>query len=478
MNKKLLIAVTIIGLLLAGSLCAGASSYYVGSRYSDVYHYTGCYYVDNIKYDNLIYFSTPNQAINAGYRACKVCSPPTWSDPPLPITGYISISSNPSGASIYLDYSYKGTTPITLEDVTTGSHNVKLKKSGYSDIYKTVTVYEDTTTSISETLVMETGAISISSNPSGVKVYLDNLFKGSTPITLKDVTTGTHTIKLVKSGYDDFSDSVTVISGRTEYVSETLVMKTGAISISSNPDGADVYLDNLFKGSTPITLKDVTTGTHTVKLIKSGYNDFSDSVTVISGRTEYISETLVMKTGAINIYSNPSGAEIYVNGDYVGTTPNTIHNLTQSSYKIKLTKSGFNDISKTITVNPDQTTYVSESLSIQTGDISISSNPSGADVYLDDTYTGITPLKIETSVGRHQITFSKPNYYDITEVVYVIENETIEISPYLTTFETPTEEAVTEMEQKHDRYQTLLNKPSIFFSKLFQFLSGKTYNSV
>ena len=84
MNKKLLFAVIIVGLVLASSVGVTASEYFVGSKNSDVYHYPGCHYVDRIYPDNLVYFDTVEDAINAGYRPCKVCKPPTSSSTSSP----------------------------------------------------------------------------------------------------------------------------------------------------------------------------------------------------------------------------------------------------------------------------------------------------------------------------------------------------------------------------------------------------------
>lgn len=60
---------------------------------------------------------------------------------PVQNTGYLSISSTPSGAYIYLDNVYKGTiTPFTLTGVPAGEHTVMLSLSGYEDTYSKVTV--------------------------------------------------------------------------------------------------------------------------------------------------------------------------------------------------------------------------------------------------------------------------------------------------------------------------------------------------
>jgi micrococcal nuclease len=48
---------------------------YVGSIKSDVFHYPDCFYVDRIKPENIIWFSSREDAIAHGYRPCKKCCP-------------------------------------------------------------------------------------------------------------------------------------------------------------------------------------------------------------------------------------------------------------------------------------------------------------------------------------------------------------------------------------------------------------------
>ena len=277
--------------------------------------------------------------------------------------GTIEIVSNPSGANVYLDGVSKGVAPLRINNVLIGSHTIKLTKSGYNDVSSTVTVSSDKTSSVSKTLTVQSGSISVSSNPSGVNIYLDGTYKGTTPTTLHNVPIGSHTVKLTKSGYNDVSSTVTVSSGQTSSVSKTLATQTGSISVSSNPSGANVYLDGTSKGTTPTTLHNVPIGSHTVKLTKSGYNDVSSTVTVSSGQTSSVSKTLATQTGSISVSSNPSGAKIYYDGKYMGTSPKTLSSVPIGTHTIKLTKTGYSDISKTVTVTSGKTAQVSKSLS-------------------------------------------------------------------------------------------------------------------
>ena len=97
---------------------------------------------------------------------------PTPVSTPIPIpVGSISVISDPAGALVYLDGSYKGDTPITisgvpaksLTDVTdwskayssyigSGKHQIKLTNRGYQDYITTVTVEAGQITSVIITL--------------------------------------------------------------------------------------------------------------------------------------------------------------------------------------------------------------------------------------------------------------------------------------------------------------------------------------
>jgi len=278
--------------------------------------------------------------------------------------GLISISSSPNSASVYLDGVYKGVAPITLKKIPIGSHTIKLTKSGYNDVSKTVTVSSGKNSLISESLSEQTGTISLSSSPSGVSVYLDGKYKGATPLILNGIPIGSHTIKLTKSGYNDFSKTVTVSSGKNSLISESLSEQTGIISLSSSPSGASVYLDGKYKGTTPLILNGIPIGSHTIKLTKSGYNDFSKTVTVSSDKNSLISESLSEQTGIISLSSSPSGVSVYLDGKSKGTTPLILNGIPIGSHTIKLTKSGYNDVFKTVTVSSGKTSSISKNLSL------------------------------------------------------------------------------------------------------------------
>ncbi|WAC05172.1 MAG: PEGA domain-containing protein [Methanoregula sp.] len=57
----------------------------------------------------------------------------------------------------------------------------------------------------------------------------------------------------------------------------------GTLNLTSKPSGAEVYLDNQFRGSTPCTIPDLNPGMYNIELRLKGYQSWSTDVAVSSG---------------------------------------------------------------------------------------------------------------------------------------------------------------------------------------------------
>ncbi len=235
-------------------------------------------------------------------------------------TSDIRVWSSPSGARIYLDGVYQGVTGsdwFWIYDVSTGYHTIYLEDFGYGDYTETVYVSAGDTASVSAYLTatpspttvvtstpVPTGSIRVWSSPSGADIYLDGVYQGLTGSNwfwIYEVSAGYHTIRLEKSRYEDYTETVYVSAGTTSVsdagsvyachaasVYATLTQEADSISVSSTPSGADIYLDGVYKGTTPTTISDASPGSHTLKLEKYGYDEWLTSVHVTSGVTESI----------------------------------------------------------------------------------------------------------------------------------------------------------------------------------------------
>jgi hypothetical protein len=219
---------------------------------------------------------------------------------PPPNYGRIIAMSNPQGAKVYLDNSYQGVTPLNLDSLSSGQHNIKLVLSGYQEWNSYVSVFPSQTTTVSADLIAEQsyGSISVYSNPKGAKVYLDNSSKGVTPLNLKNITLGQHNIKLVLSGYQEWNSYVSVFPSQTTTVSADLIAEQsyGSISISCNQSGAKIFLDGTYKKTTssnnPVALENIKDGYHELTIIKDSFRTWVEDIWVYFGEISSVDVTM------------------------------------------------------------------------------------------------------------------------------------------------------------------------------------------
>jgi hypothetical protein len=128
--------------------------------------------------------------------------------PPPPVTkGNVSVISTPSGASVKLNGTPKGPTPLLIEEISAGSYTLRLEAAGYYPREEDITVTAGLTTYIDWTLTpiplppVTKGNVSVISTPSGASVILNGTPKGPTPLLIKDVTAGGYTLRVAAAGY-------------------------------------------------------------------------------------------------------------------------------------------------------------------------------------------------------------------------------------------------------------------------------------
>ena len=140
--------------------------------------------------------------------------------------------------------------------------------------------------------------------------------------------------------------------------SRVVHQRPGYISVASSPSGADVYINGKKIGATHIGNYRLKPGSYSIVVRKDGYKDYTKDVDVKSRGNVNISANLSALTGTLSVSSIPQGAEVYINGKYKGIAPLTL-TLKIGGYHIKVTKAGYKEYAKTITVVKDKTTNVS-----------------------------------------------------------------------------------------------------------------------
>jgi hypothetical protein len=132
-----------------------------------------------------------------------------------PITGSLSVFSEPPEAEIMIDGEARGMSPKIITGLIIGEHEVVLKKNNYATVTKTVTIRENERAILNENLD-NFREITIRTEPNGASLTLNGKFLGNTPQTT--VTNfGINQVKLSKQGYNDFEKEFSVTEQKKEY---------------------------------------------------------------------------------------------------------------------------------------------------------------------------------------------------------------------------------------------------------------------
>jgi len=91
-----------------------------------------------------------------------------------------------------------------------------------------------------------------------------------------------------------------------------------------------------------------------------------------------------------------------VDGDKKGITPLTLSDFLVGKYNLKISKQGYGTVTKTLTIQEGETISVDAQLP-QAKKVAITSQPSGADLYIDGSYIGKTPYEGELGFGRRKV---------------------------------------------------------------------------
>ncbi len=179
------------------------------------------------------------------------------------------------------------------------------------------------------------------------------------------------------------------------------VVSCDYLNVYSNPTDADVYVDGYYKGKTPLYLT-LSPGMHYIKIEKNGYYPYSTNVYIDSGHFKTINAKLKPKFGYLTIYS-VEGANIYIDGKYVGHPPLRKYKLSVGNHRIEVKKEGYNTYSANVYISSGGSKIVKAKLTPKYGHLTVYSHLGiPCDVYLNNKWIGTTPI------NKYNV---KPGYY-------------------------------------------------------------------
>ena len=332
-----------------------------------------------------------------------------------------------------------------LTGISSGSYNITVDKSGYTEYSSTITVtggqtvFDDIKMTASASSGTVKGIITDASSGKALestKVTIDAYDSWSHTdghYQLTGISAGSKTLIASKSGYSTYSTTITVTSGQTTFhdIQMTAQPTTGNINGVVTEANTEKYLEGVkvSTGSIDTTsgadgkyqLTGVSSGTQTLSASKTGYDSYSTTVTVTTGETitQNIEMTAQSSTGTVmgTVSDQSSGNVIEGAIVSIGTAKTKSGSLgdfkltgvSSGSQEITAQKSGYTNYRGSVNVTEGQNTIhnIEMTPEVTTGAVSGT---------VTDSKSGDELEGVKVTIESASIKTGSDGYYNLTGI--------------------------------------------------------------
>ena len=246
----------------------------------------------------------------------------------------------------------------------------------------------------------------------------DSLMKiyESAPVISEPMEPGRYRVMIHHPQYHTWTDTVAVAAGKRASVHGELERLTGFLKVNSQPPGAQLAIQGGERDTTvltPIEGLELPTGEYQIAVKKTGYVGRSTAVIIESGKTYTQEIDLVERVGNLYVNTNPSEAEIFLDGRKTGArTPHLFRGIEVGNHRVKLVLKDHLEKEATVATALGKTDSIYKELSWLPAYIDLVSDPVGASVYLNEETesTDKTPCTLTLEPGTYRLRVEREGF--------------------------------------------------------------------
>jgi len=350
---------------------------------------------------------------------------------------FLGIVTDPPGASVAVDRIPRGSSPLELQDLAPGKHLVAVSMRGYRDWFETVSLAAGVRRTLEARLEPIRGTALIRSEPAGANVSLDGAHRGVTPLLLTNLELGKHRVSITRPGFQDRVLDLEVLNANPQQLKASLLTDSATLRVNTDPAGAEVHLNGVLRGQAPVVLERIPDGNSELEIRYDGFAPHRQSIRLSAGDDETVSIVLAPLPASLQVVSQPPGARVYLDNQFRGETPLAIEALQPAIYRVRLELAAHDPMARDVTLGRAASRVEEFRLVANCGAIRVLTSPAGVAVLVDGKLGGTTaakpdetdqvsePLTIElVPVGRREVTFSRPGFYEQRRSVDVERDKT------------------------------------------------------
>jgi len=293
-----------------------------------------------------------------------------------------------------------------------GRYSVQASREGYRPLQADIEVKRGGLQTFTLTLEELPGRIHFQLQPDvDYRVFVDEAPLPTAEDGVTEIAAGTHQLRIETDRYLPVSAQLEIAGrGQAQQFAYQLQPGWADVTIRSEPAGAQVHIDAVLQGVTPL-VTEVMGGEHSVELSLEKFKTTSMQHAFTAG-TEVQLDNIVLSPadGRLAISSEPAGATISVAGVFHGTTPATLSLASTQQHSVRLSKPGYQLVDKALTLAPDESQQLAVTLPAQYGIVFVTTRPADAALKIDGKPAGDATRRLRLTTRPHTLSFSKPGY--------------------------------------------------------------------
>jgi len=271
-----------------------------------------------------------------------------------------------------------------------------------------------------------TGFVRVNTDPPGAAVYLDGVMKDVSPVVVSDVEPGTHLLSVRKDGYVETRRTIRLSPDQRMVVDLVLEPITGLVLVQSSPTGAGVRVEDTDRGQTPLLLTDLPVGKYRVNFMLPGYLPKQVDLNIEDRTPLKIDVTMQSTAAKLTVRSEPSGADVILNGIAMGTTPCELARIPSGKAIIEVTSAGYKPFKQTLTLHAGQEDEMEIVLKPIPSELTVVSIPEKARIYVDNQFRGRAPVTLsDIDPGEYRVRAELEGYAPLARSVAVPRNASL-----------------------------------------------------
>ncbi|MBV8330666.1 MAG: PEGA domain-containing protein, partial [Verrucomicrobia bacterium] len=346
---------------------------------------------------------------------------------PIQDIAALSVRGEPAGAELLLDGKPPQTPPNTFTHIPFGAHQLTATLSEYEPIKEEIQVHKGMTPEIHLQLkpLQEIAALSVRSEPASAELLLDGKPPQTPPNTFTHIPFGAHQLTATLDDYEPIKQEIQVRKGMAPEIHLQLkpIQDIAALSVRSEPAGAEFFLDGKPPQAPPNTFTHVPFGVHQLTATLDDYEPIQQEIQVHKGMSPEIHLQLkpIQEITVLSVLGEPAGAEILLDGK-PPQAPNTFTHVPFGTHELTATLDAYEPIKQEIQVHRGMTPEIRLQLKPiqEIAALSVRSEPAGVELRLDGKPPQVPPNTFtHVPLGTHELTATLDNYETIKQNVEV-----------------------------------------------------------